>query len=170
MIMDAKGKLFGKVSIVDCVVVLIVIAALAGAYFRFFRTDTRAATSRAQSEFYYTLVVKGIRQPTVDALQKSGGTAFKLEEKAVSDMGVMLEGAEGLEVRPATDYVTKTDGTVVLSELPERYDVYITFQVQGYISDDGYFTKDSYELNAGSEYVVKNKFVSFTGNIERVWE
>ena len=40
MIIDDKGKLFGKISIIDLLVVCLILAGIAGAYYKFGRSKT----------------------------------------------------------------------------------------------------------------------------------
>ena len=50
MIIDSKGKLFGKISIIDIVIVLIVIIAVAGIGYKFTKSNTGNAVFTKQSD------------------------------------------------------------------------------------------------------------------------
>ena len=55
MIIDNKGKFFGKISIVDILIVLIIIAAAAGVYYKYGKSDTITPftrTDKIQMSFY----------------------------------------------------------------------------------------------------------------------
>lgn len=56
MIFDKKGKLFGKISIVDIIIVVIIIAAIAGLYYKFGKSGTVTPftkTDTVQVSFYH---------------------------------------------------------------------------------------------------------------------
>ena len=69
MIINKEGKLFGKISIVDIAVVLIVILLAIGIYTRF-SGNTKVVVSNGQ-KIECTFVVKNLRQYSVDALKRA---------------------------------------------------------------------------------------------------
>ncbi len=126
---DNKGKLFGKINIVDLLVILIVVVAIAVTYFKFnLSTHSDVTTSNGQAQ--YTLVTKAVRMYTVDQLVE-GDKVF--DEESGKCVGEIVK----VEYEPAYDYVIKTDGTPVYSQIPERYDVKVTVLTDAIINDSG---------------------------------
>lgn len=163
MLMDSKGKLFGKVSIVDVVVVILILVAVVGAYVRF--NGSNSAVVSNDTEFYYKMTVKGIRETNKNMLENSIGTQFRLAGKVSSSMGELIE----VNVANATQIITKNDGTIVNAEIPERYDVTLTFKVVGNVNDKGFFTPETYEICAAKEYNITNIYCTVTGVVDKVW-
>lgn len=163
MLIDSKGKLFGKISIVDIIVVAILVVAIAGAYIRF--NGNKPAVVTNDTEFYYTISINNIRQSNMDLLKNSIGTTFSMDGKITSTMGELVD----VDVSDAKGTITKTDGTIVSATVPNKYDVKLTLKVLGNVSDHGYFTPDTFEICAAKEYNIKNIYCSVTGVVDKVW-
>jgi hypothetical protein len=156
MILDKKGKLFGKVSVVDAALVLVVLLALAGAYARFSGVGKAVSASQA---FTYAMRVDNIRDVSVAELKKSVGLTFGLNEKQQSEMGELLS----VEEFPATGIIELNNGGAVRAPIPERFDVVLKFKVDGRINEKGFYTPQLKEICAGATYVVKSKYVTVYG-------
>ena len=92
-------------------------------------------------------------------------TPFKLDGKISSSMGKLID----VKVDNAVKVVEKTDGTVAVSEIPEKYDVTLTLEVNGYQSETGYFTPENHEICAGKEYSIANIYCLVEGVVNEVW-
>ena len=85
--MDKNGKIGGKVSIIDILVVVLVVAVIVGIVARYGSSVTGAVKSNKQ--FEYVLKVESVRHYTVDALEKKGKVTDKKSEK---DLGEIVDG------------------------------------------------------------------------------
>ncbi|MEE1043230.1 MAG: DUF4330 family protein [Clostridia bacterium] len=164
MLFNSKGKLFGKVSIVDILVIILIVVAIAGAYVRFNGNNVGAVTKT--TEFNYMITIREIRETNKNLLLDSVGTDFRLDGKISSSMGTLTN----VEVRDAIAEVEKTDGTIVSAAVPEKYDVVLTLKVNGTETDTGYFTPEMYEVCAGKEITLTNIKCNVTGYIDKVWK
>lgn len=163
MLFDSKGKLFGKVSIVDVIVVAVVLLAIVAGYLRFSGTNTSVVSNN--TEFYYTITAKNIRETNKNLLEKSVGTAFRLGGKGNSSMGELVS----IDTADAQAIITKTDGEIVMADIPEKYDVTLTLKVVGNVNDNGYFTPEAHEICAAKEYNITNIYCNLTGFVNKVW-
>jgi hypothetical protein len=68
MVIDEKGRLFGKISIVDILVVLVMIGLIAGVYFKFFVID-KDHNAANYDTIEYKLLIRAVRQQSVDAME-----------------------------------------------------------------------------------------------------
>ncbi len=161
---DKNGKLFGKVSIVDLVVVIAVLIAAAGIYVRFFSVPDR--TSASDTKFHYTLLAKSIRENSADALEKSIGQPFQLFENGTGDMGKLIR----VEKTAAQSMIELSDGSVAAAEIPERCDVLLTFEITGKVSEKGYFSSALEDVSAGVFYNIKGKWCAVYGKVQKVWQ
>ena len=148
----------------DVLIVLAVVIVAFGVFSRFAgRVESATATA---NEFSYTVEIKKVRKATVDAIEKSIGSQFNMNDKArTDDMGFLTE----FEVRPSTRELDKVDGTSVLAEIPERFDVTLSFDLNGVINDLGYYTPQLSNIGAGATVVIRSKFVQVQGSIGKVW-
>lgn len=99
--MDKNGKIGGKVSIIDILVVVLVVAVIVGIVARYGSSVTGAVKSNKQ--FEYVLKVESVRQYTVDALEKKGKVTDKKSEK---DLGEIVD----VQVENATLQSTTASG------------------------------------------------------------
>ncbi len=161
MIVNKEGKLFGKVSIIDIIVVLAIVVAALGIYNRFVSSGSKVETVTQKIE--YTMIVKGVRQGTVDALAK-GGKVYDAETKEY--FGEII----GSEHTVATDYEEMPNGEIVSVELPEKFDVTVTVNIDGKVNDSGYYTGTNAPITIGSRHVFYSKYAKTTGEIMSVKE
>ena len=164
MIINSNGKLFGKVSIIDILIVLLVITAIIAAYFRLNKTVDNAAVET--SDFYYTLSIEEIRETNKDKLIEDLGKEFVLKENESVVMGTL----ESYEVFDAKSNITLIDGSVKEVLVPGKYDVKLTFKVTGYEKDDGFYTLKLTDLCAGKTYNISSLHCTVMGTIDKIWK
>lgn len=159
MIIDKNGKIGGKVSIIDIAIILIIVIAIAGICQRFGSRITSSVKS--SEEFRYVLKIEGVRQYTVDALNKKGAVTDKRSEK---NMGEITD----VKVETATRESVTADGVVTYAELPNYYTCYVTVDAHGKESDDNYVLDDTTELSVGRTIDFYSKYVETSGIIMSV--
>lgn len=164
MLFNSKGILFGKISIVDILVVILIVGAIIGAYVRFNGNNVGAVTET--SEFYYKITIRGIRETNKELLLKSIGTDFRLDGKISSSMGTLVD----VVANDAVCEIEKTDGTIVSATVPNKYDVSLVLKVVGSETKTGYYTPEMYEVCAGKQITLANLNCNVTGIIDKVWK
>ena len=154
-----------KFNWIDGLIIIAVVIVGLGIFWRM-TGQVESATAKG-GKFYYTVEVKALRQMGVDAIEKSIGKQFNMNDKARSDyMGILLN----YEARLSQKEIEMENGKFVLAEIPERYDVTLFFEIDGQINDVGYWTPQLSNIGAGASVIMKSKYVHFEGNIGRVWE
>ena len=146
--MDKNGKIGGKVSIIDILVVVLVVAVIVGIVARYGSSVTGAVKSNKQ--FEYVLKVESVRQYTV--------------KKSEKDLGEIVD----VQVENATLQSTTASGELKNPELPGRYTCYVTIRATGKESDDNYILEDSTELSVGRNVDLYSKYVKTSGDIKSV--
>lgn len=159
MIIDKKGKLFGKISIIDLAVIVVIIAAVIGIGIRFF--GGTAKTVKADKTFEYVVKVEGVRDYTVDALKKKGKITDKKYSKEIGEI-------TNVDVDNVNFQSTTADGNIVFVDLPERKTCYVTIRSTGKESDNSYFAGDDSEISAGRQFAIYSKYVDTSGIIQNV--
>ena len=134
MILDKKGKLFGKISLVDIAIVGIVGLLLFGTYVRFFGTGLATIGMRRDVEIEFVLRVEGVRNFTTD-------TFFIGDKIADVDTNRIIGEVVDIHIEDTERSVRKADGTHVLSIVPERYTMDLTIRTEVREQDDGYWVR-----------------------------
>lgn len=160
MIIDKNGKLFGKISIVDIFIVLIIFICIAGAFIRFSGLLGDNKAFNAQIE--YTLQVKEVRNKSANALLKKGELYSSLADEAY--LGTVV----GAERSANDDYAPLADGTIVKTSAADRYDVLLTVRVDGRQTGTALYTKGGKKIEVGSLEYVATKWVSAEAEVKSV--
>jgi len=152
MLLDEKGKLFGKISIVDIGVLLLIIALLGGVYYRYFVIDRDNNAAKFDTLEYTVVLAEGVRQQSVDAII-IGADIYDV--KTDTPMGKIV----GKEVIPAVEQLTKADGAVVWAEKPERFNVRIKIQVPGIETKYGFRANGRLDINREQQQVLDTQMI-----------
>lgn len=159
---DNKGKLFGKISIVDLLIVLLVVVAIGATVFKF-GFSAHKDVNEAGSKIEYVVKVEGVRDFTVDSI-KEGAELYDDESDA------FIGTVKGIEVKESMDYALKNDGTTVYTSKPDRYDVYLTVESDARILNGAYFANGTKEIGAFSGFKVYSEYFSFDIEVQSVKE
>jgi len=155
---DEKGRLFGKINVVDLGIILLVIVVALGAFVKFVVLDqTSVATEVVPVR--YTVQVVGVRDWTVNNLRE-GDTLFV----GGTDVGTILSvSPEPQEV------VAWGDGKVWQGIVPNRYVVYVEVEATATVSEGRYLISRTVPMsvsNSGMGFYTK--FATFGGTITEI--
>ncbi|MDD5603331.1 MAG: DUF4330 domain-containing protein [Eubacteriales bacterium] len=142
MIIDSKGKLFGKVSIIDILIILIVLGAAAGLLYKFTRSDTPTFMTKQDSlriEFY----VEEALSETATAI-KSGDNVREFVQN--TSFGKVTEVSTGESVFYAAD----AEGKMQLSSKKGYSSLRITMEAKGVYKEHEAIIVESSEYFIGS--------------------
>lgn len=155
-IIDEKGRLFGLISIIDVIVVVVVAILGVAIYARFF-SESETPVAR-NDEFTYTLLVRNVREATVNSIHKGDkiySTANNTEIGVVSD----------IEVKNAEITIGMADGTYKSTVVDDRYDVIITVDSSGFISEGHYYAARTVEISVNDSLTFFTKYCETTGAV-----
>ncbi len=155
---DRKGKLFGKINVVDFIVVVIVIVLLGGAYYKF-GVLNKATTGTALQPVTYTVEVKRVRDYVFQNVQEGDEIFDKTSGKSI---GKIVK----VESTPATEPVLCQDGTYKIGTVQNRVDVIFTIMGEGAVTEDGCFINRTYELVTESDRTFVTKYFECQGKIK----
>lgn len=171
MIIDKNGKLFGKINIVDILILLVIIVGVAGTYFTLstvnsekFRDNSALAlnSSSPVKSADVTFLIKSVRQVTKDGLIV-GDEVYETED-GEKFLGVIKE----ISSEPATKYLTLDDGSIHEADVPERFNVKITLDVTGKVTETGLYTESGVQLLYGKEMEMRTSTVKTTFFVEGI--
>lgn len=151
MVIDKKGKLFGKISIIDIFVLLVLLGLAGGVYYKFFMIDKEHNAAKFDT-IEYKILVRAVRQQSVDAIEE-GADIYHV--KTDTYMGKIVKK----EVLPATEQLTKADGTMVIAQKPGRFNVLVTIQVPGVETEYGFRANGKLDLNRESQEVLDTRMI-----------
>ncbi len=156
-LIDSEGRLFGKISVVDIIVVALVIVLALGVYTRFFTKETTSVTA-SDDKFTYQLAVNGVRDMTVNALSV-GDKVYENENNTY--IGVITD----ISVSDAYGEFATAEGKYVTAPLVDRKDVVLTIEAEGLISSGRYYASRTYELSVNMSVPFYTKYCTTTGNV-----
>ena len=151
---DKQGRLFGRISIVDIAIIIVVLALGAGFAYR------RVAPHlddilRPDETFYVTFEVNRIRSVIVDDAVVVGELLFRQHDRQA------LGRIVAVERMPAREIMQRTDGTAILATMEGRYALHITIEATGSITGSGYLVNGNDHMAPGAEVVLINSRVIF---------
>ncbi|MBQ3181590.1 MAG: DUF4330 domain-containing protein [Clostridia bacterium] len=161
MIIDKKGKLFGKISIIDICVILVIIVGILGAYFTVSTLNSGKLSDNSKLALNsssplvsatVTFEVKGVRAMTKDALCE-GDEVYETEDNKF--IGTISK----VTSKPAESEYIANDGTFYKAVIPEKYDVQIFVDVSGKNTQTGFHTESELQLLYGKEIEIKTPSV-----------
>jgi len=161
MFINKEGKLFGKVSIIDIFVVIVIVIAALGVYTRFFAVNERVAVTENQIE--YQLKITKVRQGTLDALLKQGPVYDKTTKEYMGEITEVV-------YEDCFEEQELADGKLVSAKVPDRVNVIVTVKTNGSGNDSGYYTSDNKYIAAGSSFVISTKYAETTGEVISIKE
>lgn len=147
--MKKDGKLFGKISIIDLLAILLVVVLAVGVGIRF--SGGQKVQVSAGEPLECVVQVKNIRQYNVDALKK-GGAVFDKDTKEYIGEIVSVES------EPGTTMLLMNDGSYRDVPTENRYHAYVTIAFSGKVSDGGYYTEANKQMCAGATLYMNAKF------------
>lgn len=163
MFIDKKGKLFGKVSIIDILILLVIICCVAAAVMRF--SGKIGDTSSQRVTVSYTLKVKPVRQISVDSITKSiGCNLYERGTNAKNCIGKIVD----VKSENYRDVIELTDGTAEIAETDLRYCVTITAEAECTKTPTTLTTTDGYLISAGESEFIGSKWFACSAEITEV--
>lgn len=164
-LVDEKGKLFGKINLIDLVVLVVVIAALAFAALRL--TGGKGANPVTSStKLTYTARVNGIDNVTYEEvlrqMEAAGG-----RDQLMAD-GALVDGfVTKVEAVPHVNYVETAEGEVKYFEEDTdnggRWDV--TFTVEANVPDPTTNKVGTQEVRVGKSHILKTTHFEFSYSV-----
>ncbi|MCL2699711.1 MAG: DUF4330 domain-containing protein [Defluviitaleaceae bacterium] len=157
--MDKNGKIFGKVSIFDLIIILLIIVVGFGSVYKF--TSERTNVEGGQRPLVYTIGIPNVRDFTLQYYQV-GLRCF------CSRTGEELGTITAVRSEPFMDVQPDLRGNALLVEVPGRIKIELDLETMGLETDRGFYAAGTFEIRAGSEIMFHTKYVDVTGVVERV--
>lgn len=152
MIIDNKGKLFGKINIIDVCVILIIAIAIGVTYFKF-NLSAHSDVTTTNSKATYTIRATKVRSFTADSISVGDKVFDRETDKFV---GTVVDVTK----KGATDYIELNNGSVVKADVPERYNVDVTIECPAIVRGGAIVTE------SGKQIYVNQQGAYYTQTVE----
>lgn len=158
-LIDRNGRLFGKVSVIDLIVVAVVLV-LAVALNMKNNHLSHTSTSVTNDPITYQVLVSGSRNYVADAVRE-GDLMFDQERSSGGTLGKILS----IEVLPGSKMAELNDGTVEVIPAEDCVNLLLTVQGEGIVSDGRVLLNRIYDLGVNSARNFYTKYAQFTGTV-----
>lgn len=158
-IVDRNGRLFGKISIIDVVVILAVVVMALAIYVKTHKPQTGSNVSN--TTIVYQMKVDNLPQYVVDSIQ-IGDDIYDKERSTGGSLGKITD----IQISDGTSEAKMDDGTYEIVPAENRYNLLLTIEGQGLVESDGsYLLNRVYDLGVNSSREFNNKYSLFLGRI-----
>lgn len=161
-IIDRNGRLFGKISVID-VIVIAVVAVMALAIYSKNTTKALTSTVNANSTITYQLKVSGVRTYVGDAIQV-GDELYDKDHSSGGSLGKITN----IVTSPGEVLLDLQDGTMVWAPVEDGVNLLITVEGSGLISDGRYQLNRVYDLGVNSARNFMTRYTQFVGTVSEI--
>ncbi len=161
-LIDQNGRLFGKISVVDLLVVAVV-AVLAVAL-QFKGEQTHTGTGAAQQKITFQILVQGVRSYVGDAVRVED---LLFEQN--TDSGGPLGRITDIQTSPGTKLAELADGTCEAVPAEDSVDLLLTVEGEGIISEGRCLLNRVYDLGVNSSRSYCTPYAQFNGVVAAIF-
>lgn len=155
---DEKGKLFGKVNLVDLVVIISIIVLIISIGFRMFGGNSEVANEFSENKtLRYIVRVESVRDY---GMVRVGDVIF--DKNTSTEIGVITD----IDKKQTEVYLSLDTAEVKLATVENRYDLEITLEVEdGLVTEEGAFANPTFQLLVGTRKAIHSKYSEFAATI-----
>lgn len=162
-IIDRNGRLFGKISVIDLLVIAVVVVMAAALYVKNNHKDI-TSTSVTNTPITYQVLVSGVRNYVADAIREGD-----LLYDQVYSSGGTLGTITAIEELPSGKLAEFNDGTVDIVPVEDGVNLLLTVEGSGLISEGRYLLNRVYDLGVNSSRSYNTKYAQFTGTVTAIF-
>ncbi|MCL2462373.1 MAG: DUF4330 domain-containing protein [Defluviitaleaceae bacterium] len=151
-VIDRRGKFFGKISIIDVLLIVLILGLAAGFGYKKLSAPAQQIVN-ANTKFYATFIVEKVRD-------------FSVQSVAVGDVLYEQYGTQPLgkivAVRSEQSYdvLKNPDGTAINAPMDGKYNIYMTIEASGSVNSGGYYFNGNEQMAVGSDVTLQsNMFI-----------
>lgn len=161
---DRNGRLFGKISVIDLLVVAVV--ALMAVALNFKNNQTHTGTSVTEEPITFQIRVRGVRSFVADSIAVGDG----LYDQNYSSGGRALGRITDIQVErdPGTVISPLSDGTIVLAEAEDTVDLLLTLEGYALLNGKSVAVNRIYDLGVNSARTYYTQRAQFIGTVASI--
>jgi len=149
-------KLFGKLNIVDVILIIVILILIVGVIYKL--SDKEISVSNNSHVFNYTVKVQNVRPTSADIL-KVGDIVY--EKVSGTQIGKVIN----VESDVAQTDMEMYNGNIEKKEIDGRIDLLIEIQTDGIIKNNEYLANALIRILYGSNLQMQTKYLDCTGVI-----
>ena len=164
-IIDRNGRLFGKISVIDVLVILVVLVMAAALYFKGHQTLTGVTVT--EQPITFQIRARGVDDYVAAAIQVGDGVYDSVYPSGGRSLGeitdIQVERTPGKKLKQDLG-----DGTPGLLEADDTVDLLITVKGWGLIDGKNYTLNRVYDLGVNSSRSYCTKRAEFKGTVAAI--
>lgn len=164
-IIDRNGRLFGKISVIDLLVVAVV--AVMAIALNFKSSQSHTGTSVPEESITFQIRARGVRSYVASAIAVNDG----LYDQNYSSGDRALGRITDIQVErdPGTVLASMSDGTAILAEAEDTVDLLLTVKGSGLIDGKSVSINRIYDLGVNSSRTYYTQRAQFTGTVAGIF-
>ncbi len=166
-IMHENGKLFGKISIIDIIIVIVAIILLYGVFGKYINKVMPSTASQVKYQnFKFAIRIENTLQETADAIRKDDIVLDTIS-------GVEIGKVSEIMIEPYKEAFDGLNGEIVMKEMPDKVNIILTVETSGTINNNEYLANGLIKILVGETKKIRTKYIDKTGfviSIEKVEE
>ncbi len=152
-----SGKKF-KLNIIDVIVIFLIVILVCASIVKFRNYNETGEENSRIDTIVYNVKISNIRNYTVDAFE-IGDVVYD------SQMNVEIGKIIDKKYVEAKGYEALKSGEIIETKIPNKYDMILTLEAPGLISENGYYANKSVEIKVGSEKIIETLYAKSGGMI-----
>lgn len=160
-VIDKKGRIFGKLNIIDLIAILLIVAVLALIGYKLLGSDEDLAGS-GQS-VVYTVEVKGVEPEVYNFIQDNLPSQLTASNEMLDAYVTAAEGTLIEEDIYSLEAGSGTSGEKIIRAEAGTYDV--VFTIEGTVKDNLSSKLGTQEIRVGKSHIVKTTLFELEGGV-----
>ena len=161
-IIDRNGRLFGKISVIDVLVILVVLVMAAALYFKGQQTHTGITVT--EQPITFQIRARGVDDYVAAAIQEGDGVYDSVYPSGGRSLGEIID----VQVERTPGAKLEEDLLGSLVEADDTVDLLITVRGQGLVNGKSYSLNRVYDLGVNSSRSYCTKRAEFKGTIAAI--
>lgn len=158
-LIDGKGRLFGKINIVDLLIVLLIASIAGGVYFVFFGGADKQVVET--TKVVYDFEITNVNKDFVDAITPGDPIRDNIRG---SELGTVVSKESRNATMLNEDLI---NGRYVIADVPNAYDVVITIEANANITPANIIVGGA-EVKVGKKFSIKGKGYANQGFVTKM--
>ena len=168
---NQKVKNAPKFGVIDAVIILLVILAVVGIYFRYNIIDLISENKKLE-QYTITFSIENIRQTTPNYVNVGDNVYFAADSELFGTLMAFSENTGALSITPASEYFTNSAGEFTEVFYPNnesRINAVGKLSCEGrYSAEGGLLVNGESHLSAGQTVEVQTEYVTVTMRIDDI--
>ncbi|HPW40982.1 MAG TPA: DUF4330 domain-containing protein [Bacillota bacterium] len=156
---DNRGKLFGRINIVDLIIILLIILTAVGGYMFFFGRDSKQTLNTGK--VVYDFEITNVNKDFIDAINP--GDPIRDNVRG-NELGTVVSKSSRGATMLNEDLI---NGRYIIAEVPDAYDVVITIEGNANITPANIIVGGA-EIKVGKKFSIKGKGYANQGFVTKM--